>query len=703
LDNKINTVSILFESRTPENGAKGQMIHMSGESERNVAASLAAHDAQFNRRLMLKASALLSAAGMLAIGTPVLAQDATPEASPEAEALPVVPPEVEQYANDWPMAQQNYAATRIAAGATIDSTNVSTLGVAWELPVSANAPFGVLTSNPIILGESVYIIDNNANIQRIDRETGAVIWRADNNVPTDGPNGLAIGYGVLVGVVGDTAQVVAYEPETGAELWRTTLSSHYTLGITVAPIIYDGVVLVSTAPGGNTKGRYGGGANGVLYGLDVTTGHEIWNWDTVEDDLWGNFRVNSGGGLWYPPSIDLETGVLFMGIGNAAPFPGSGADAVNYPNATTRLPGQNLYANCLVALDPNAGRVLWYVNVKPNDIYDHDNQQTPVLGTVNIGGEDADLVYTSGKHGYVVAVHRSSGQELWRRSVGIHMNDGLFELPDETITVFPGIWGGVQSPMAFRDGVLYVVTFNWPTQFSSTALGGISETGFDLTNSTAELAALDGATGDYLWKTEIAIGVTGSGPTIANDLIFLGSLDGIVRAFSIVDGQQVWSVETSAGINAPLAIAGDLLIVPAGSFIVSSSDRSPELPGANLGLVAFRLGATGTVTMGEATVVDDSEPAVNEDGTAATIRAFDIGYNQTAITVAADTDVTITLINDGVAEHDLVIEGTEFGTELLAGGESAELVINLPAGTYVYYCTVAGHRAAGMLGTLTVE
>ena len=69
----------------------------------------------------------------------------------------------------------------------------------------------------------------------------------------------------------------------------------------------------------------------------------------------------------------------------------------------------------------------------------------------------------------------------------------------------------------------------------------------------------------------------------------------------------------------------------------------------------------------------------------------------------ADTDVTIHLTNEGMLQHDFVIEDTDFRTELLNGGESDEIVVNLPAGEYTYYCSVAGHREAGMVGTLTVE
>lgn len=658
-----------------------------------------------NRRNVLTgmAGSILAASGMVAVGTPVFAQDASPEAEPagdegDAAALPMIPPEMEEFANDWPMAQQNYAATRVASGGTIDSSNVADLGVAWELPLDASSAFGAITSNPIVLGDTVYIIDNAANIQSLDRNTGEVKWRVDNNVSTFGPNGVAVGYGYLVGVLGDTAEVLTLDAETGEEIWRFQLANHNALGITMAPLIFDGYVIVSTEPGGNTKGTYQGGANGVVYCLDIQTGITLWTWDTVEDDLWGNFRVNSGGGLWYPPSVDVETGILYMGIGNAAPFIYSPEN----PNAASR-PGPNDYANCLVALDPNLGRVLWYINVKPADLYDHDNQQTPVLATVKIGESDADLVFTSGKHGFVAAVYRESGQEYWRVPVGIHQDSGLLTLPsnpEDALTVFPGLLGGVESPLAYKDGVVYAAALNFSAPFYGE--GFIYDPERNYSEATSNLVAIDASNGQIIWDTEIGAGIAGPGPVISGDLLFTGTLDGIVRAFSLVDGSQVWSVQTSAGVNAPFAVAGDMLFVPTGTFISPSAESPETLPGYFPALIAFQIGAEGAPTLAEAGEI--STPPAEGDGGAneVFIRAFDLGFDPNTFEIPADTDVTITLVNDGALQHDFAIDGTDYVTDLLNGGETTSLVINLPAGQYDYYCTVTGHREAGMAGTLTV-
>ena len=519
------------------------------------------------------------------------AQDATPEptggqdspASPEATPNtvgPEVPPEVTQYANDWPMAQGNLFSDRNAASTTIDSGNVDTLGIAWELPLSTQSGYGAITSNPVVQGDTVYIIDNQGNVKALDRETGEVRWAKDYNVDTLGPNGVAVGYGYLVSVLGDDCTVVCHMADTGDEAWRYRLSNHNALGITMAPLIYDNYVIVSTEPGGNSKGTYEGGATGVVFCLDLATGVTLWTFDTTVDQLWGNFLVNSGGGLWYPPSVD-ENGVLYMGIGNAAPFPGT----EEFPNASSR-PGDNDYANCIVALDPNQGQLLWYLNVNPHDLLDHDNQETPVLADV----EDRKLVFTGGKHGYVVGLDRESGKEIWRTAIGTHQNDDLEELPTDDVDVFPGVLGGINSPMAYANGKVFAAAINASSSWNSTTLN-YGE--FSLNDATGSLVALDALTGEVVWNVDVSTGIAGPGPTIANDILFTGGLDGIVRAYRIDDGTLVWSYQAAAGLNAPYAIAGDMLLVPAGSFILPSSDTEGEAPEYRTSVIAFRLGASG--------------------------------------------------------------------------------------------------------------
>jgi glucose dehydrogenase len=555
------------------------------------------------RRKMLGSMAAAVAAGLVspAIYRSVAAQEATPEiktegqpddetaATPEA-ALPTTPPEIAKYGNDWPMAQGNYAATRAAAGTTIDSTTIGQLGLAWSYTLDASSGWGAITSNPIVLGDTIFLSDNAGNVHALDRASGEVKWRNDYNVATLGPNGVAVGYGYLVSVLGDTCEVLCHKADTGELVWRFQLANHNALGVTMAPLIFDGYVIVSTEPGGNTKGVYEGGAEGIVFCLDLVSGLTLWQWNTIADDAWGNFRLNSGGGLWYPPSVDTETGVLYMGIGNAAPW--YGEDIVTYPNAGSR-PGPNDFADSLVALDPNQGKMLWYINVKPHDLFDHDNQQTPVLGDVEHDGTTIKMVFSGGKHGFLVAADRTSGIEIWRTPIGRHLNDTVAALGDEPVEVFPGVQGGVQGPIAYKDGVVYATALNASTKFSATSF---DYTSFDLTTATGNVVAIDAENGQIIWDVELPTGVAGPGATIANDVLFTAGLDGIIRAYNTADGSLAWSHQAPAGTNAPFAIAGDTLLVPAGSFILPSSDSTETVETPQPSVLAFTLGASGEAT-----------------------------------------------------------------------------------------------------------
>jgi uncharacterized cupredoxin-like copper-binding protein len=125
----------------------------------------------------------------------------------------------------------------------------------------------------------------------------------------------------------------------------------------------------------------------------------------------------------------------------------------------------------------------------------------------------------------------------------------------------------------------------------------------------------------------------------------------------------------------------------------------PDLEGAPPTLAPY-------ATPGGGATEGDEEGEGGEEGsggaTAVEVTAVDVSFEPKALTIAADTDVTITVTNDGALQHDFVIEDTDFATELIDGGGNAELVVNLPAGEYTYFCSVPGHREAGMEGTLTV-
>lgn len=84
------------------------------------------------------------------------------------------------------------------------------------------------------------------------------------------------------------------------------------------------------------------------------------------------------------------------------------------------------------------------------------------------------------------------------------------------------------------------------------------------------------------------------------------------------------------------------------------------------------------------------------------IGMVDIGYDVNEFSIPANTDVVVTLVNEGFLEHNFVIDELGIESPLYNGGESGSVTINAPAGEYEYYCSVPGHKEAGMVGTLTV-
>lgn len=520
------------------------------------------------------------------LGSKAFAQDdATPTSDDDSvqvpatpvAAGPTVPPEMEQTSGNWVTENGDYAGTRNAEDSSISADTIDQLGIGWTMALEGSGAYGAMTAAPIVLDDMIFLQDMASNVTAVKKDTGDVVWHNDYSVGAVGPNGLAVGYGYLVFALGDSAEVVCVKQESGEGVWRVKLSNNMGEGVDMAPIIHDNTVYVSTVPG-NTNVFYRGGQKGIIYALDITSGHTLWQFDTTADNLWGNARVNSGGGLWHPPAIDSD-GDLYVGIGNAGPYPGN----KEFPAGSSR-PGDNDYANSLIKIDPSTGSVDWYINVKPHDLFDLDNQLTPVLAEV----EGTPTVFTSGKHGWVVAANRDTGEEMWRTAVGEHKNDDLQELPsDDHVEVLPGTLGGVETPLAYADGVVFAPVFNMASRYSASELDPSST---DISKATGQLVALDAASGEILWDVSQPTG-TLAGATVVNDLVFTGGLDGVIHAYSVDDGSEVWNYQTTAGLNAPLAVAGDWLFVPAAAAFIPSEDTSDPPPDPAFQLIAFQMGA----------------------------------------------------------------------------------------------------------------
>jgi alcohol dehydrogenase (cytochrome c) len=456
------------------------------------------------------------------------------------------------------------ASTRQAKG-EIDKSNVSQLEEAWSLPITGTGVYGSYASTPVIANGVIYSQDLESNVQAIDLASGEVIWSKKYESASHGPNGLAVEGGHVYGAT--ASEAFALDQETGKEVWLTPLNG----AVDMAPGVDDGKVYVSTVPE-TPAAEYEAGAVGILYALDGKTGKKLWEWDTVPKALWGKPDVNSGGGLWYPPSFDKK-GFVYAGTGNPAPLPG----APGQPFGSSR-PGPNLYADSLVKLDPKTGKLLWYYQETPHNIYDWDFQNSPVLTKA----KGREVAIGSGKSGFVVAVDVKNGKVVWRTSVGTHNGhdkDNIYAMRGEYDKiklgeVFPGQLGGVIALAAADDKHIYVPIVN----HSLTLKSGTEIT--EESAATGEIAALDIDTGKIAWTTEVPSPAYGS-LVVSNDLVFATSSEGIIHALDAETGGEVWQAALPSGTNAGVMISGDMLVIGAGL---------PLAEGQAAKLVAYKLG-----------------------------------------------------------------------------------------------------------------
>lgn len=499
------------------------------------------------------------------------------------QASDSAPDEVTANENGWPLAHQNYHNHRNAIESSIDSSNVGELGVAWTIEIPGRASFGAAASAPLVANGVVYLQDLASNVFAIDLETGEQLWEKRYDEPVTGPNGPGIGYGKLY-IASGVNSFAALDLATGEEVWSVETPDDRPTGA-IQPYVFDNKVFITTqagvaGPEGTGVRGYEGGRSGHIYALDPETGETIWEFQTVQDDFWGNPELNSGGGIWYSPVVDAERGITIWGVGNPAPFPGT----VDYPNASSREE-PNLYANSVIALDNQSGELVWYNYLNPDDLFDLDVQLSPMLVSVDSADGERELIIASGKLGDIVALDPDTGETVWRTPVGKHQNDEVTEIPEGmVITVYPGVLGGVETPMAFADGMVYAPVLNLPTEY--TATGFDAETGTEaLTNAsehtnigsgTSEVVALDAATGIISWTRQFDAENYG-GTTVVNDLLFTATSDGVIHALDRFTGEVLWTYTAPAGIIAWPAVAGDTILWPAGL-------------GENASLIALRVG-----------------------------------------------------------------------------------------------------------------
>jgi alcohol dehydrogenase (cytochrome c) len=454
----------------------------------------------------------------------------------------------------WPYSNGDLSNTRTAAGSAITSANVSGLKQAWTFHITGSGGAGVgsdgaLAANPIVVNGVVYMQDLDANVYALALATGKLKWEYQLNTPMKtgpGPDGVAVAGGTVYGVSPTT--VFALNARTGKKIWANShLLSKGQGTFEIQPQVADGRVYLASAYGSGPGG-------GVLLALSAASGKLLWRFNTVLGTDPGVAAVGLGsGGAWETPLVSSDGSVTF-GIGN--PYQ-SVASAIAHPAA-------QLYTDSDVSLNAATGKLRWYYQGVPNDFKDYDMQASPISASVN----GASVVLGGGKMGYVYEMNAQTGKLIWKTPVGEHNghdNDSLLALEHKItlkvpFTILPGSVGGILTDMAVAGTSIYVATIDLPLTYTSLQLPvAIKAAG----PATGEVEALSLATGKVEWDTKVPDLPVGAA-TVSNDLVFTTLYHGVLIALNRSTGAIVFRRQLPTSANAPIAIAGNTVIVPAG-------------------------------------------------------------------------------------------------------------------------------------------
>jgi alcohol dehydrogenase (cytochrome c) len=490
----------------------------------------------------------------------------------------------------WTLPGANLANTRDVQSA-ITSSNVAQLGVAWCVPIESTGEASSIgltdgySTTPVIVNGVVYLQDMESNVMAITLATGKVLWTHNYSSPNGGPDGVNVVGGTVYAATNHAA--VALSAATGRQLWSRTLIGNDHEGIDMAPGYNNGTVFVSTVPVNPTVGQYLGGGKGILWALNAATGAPEWSWDEVQN-LWGNPAINSGGGMWDPPSFDSQ-GDLYIGIANPGPIGQSGWPK-GYPWGTSR-PGPNLYTDSVVKLSPT-GKLLWYYQLTPHDLYDWDLQDSPLLTTA--GGQP--VVIDGGKAGILIELNAQTGKLIWKLPVGVHsgpQDAGLLTenaTPTSAVplpakfTLEPGVFGGIESQLATNGSTVFAAVNNLGIPLTiKGAAESSSAFSASITKATGEMVAVNQDTGKIEWDVKLPSSPYGAA-TVTNNVVFTTTYSGYLYAFNATTGAILLKTPLSSDCNAPVAVDGDYVLVGAG---VQAPKNDKQL------IIAYKLGATG--------------------------------------------------------------------------------------------------------------
>ena len=260
----------------------------------------------------------------------------------------------------------------------------------------------------------------------------------------------------------------------------------------------------------------------------------------------------------------------------------------------TSRPGPDLYTDSVVKLSPQ-GKLLWYYQLTPHDLFDWDLQNSPVLTSAH----GQQVVIDGGKAGILIELNAQTGKLIWKLPVGLHNGhdrDGLLtehakptshlKLPSQ-ICLEPGVYGGVLTQLASNGSTTFAAVNDLPVELNgSGARGSPADEAAAIRAVIAapgEMVAVNQDTGKIEWDTKLPSSPYGAA-TVTNNVVFTTTFHGDLYALNATTGAILLKTPMSAGANAPVAVQGDYVIAGAGTPLAASQQPM---------IIAYRIGATG--------------------------------------------------------------------------------------------------------------
>ena len=494
---------------------------------------------------------------------------------------------------NWASYNGDYSGQRYSNLTSINATNVPHLRAAWIFHTENTSRMEV---TPVVYNGVMYVTAANT-VSALDARTGRELWKHERAVSSGLIDDAAAhknrGVGLWknrVYVETDNAHLLCLDGRSGRVLWDITYAdSRKGYGATSAPLVVKDQIIVGTSGGDS-------GVRGFLASYDAETGALRWKFWTIPGPgepgsaSWpGVAYLHGGATTWMPGTFDPELNLLYWTTSNPAPdFAGE-----------TR-PGDDLYTDCVLALDADTGTLKWYFQFTPHDLYDYDANETPVLINVDEKGVQRRLLVQANRNGFLYILDRTNGRLLkvtrflkeltWAKGIddaGRPILSGLIPSPEGT-RICPGIEGATNwhSPSYSPETrMLYFLAlescnmfFSKPSEYKEGATYYATGTKRIPTEGQQKiLLAYSIPDGTLAWRyPQVGQGTSWGGTlATAGGLVFFGDDTGSFAAVDARTGRPLWEFNTGQSFRAsPMSYEVDgtqYVAIAAGSDVISFS------------------------------------------------------------------------------------------------------------------------------------